>query len=198
LAAPTFSLNLNLMSKLTSLLVQIPLRLKDLTGAKPVLAPTTGEFVKGINLGGEAVTLAGQRWESYSSALANGLTVPQAQSAATQITPQPYADPALRSLLNTVIYRPETLEISQSLANGSYEIYLWLMENYQTHWHRLELQINGQPVAQDLCYLPFGTWQRYGPYSATVSDAALQLSLSTGNSEVDAHLMGLSIFRVGP
>lgn len=184
------------MSRLRSLLTQIPLRLKDLTGAQPDLAPPTGKFIKGINLGGEAITLAGQTWESYSSALAQGLTVPQAQSATTQIIPQPYADPALRTLLNTVIYRAETLEISQTLPNGSYALYLWLMENYQTNWHSLELRINGQSVAQNLCQLPFGTWQRYGPYSFSVSDGSLSFSLSTGSSQIDAHLMGLSIFQL--
>lgn len=185
------------MSRLRALLTQIPLQLKDLTGAKPDLPPPTGRFIKGINLGGEAVTLAGQRWESYSSALASGLTVPQAQSAQTQIIPRPYADPALRTLLNTVVYRPESLEISQTLPNGSYELYLWLMENYQTNWHSLELQINGQPVAQNLCQLPFSHWRRYGPYPTTVSSGSLSLSLSTGSPQIDAHLMGLSIFQPG-
>jgi hypothetical protein len=159
-------------------------------------APPPGEFVKGINLGGGSVTVEGQRWESYETALKQGLAIAnQGTTITTTIIPTPYAPPDLRRMLNSVICYPETLELTQMLANGSYEVYLWILENYKTDWHSMSVQINGQPVATEVGKLPFGHWVRYGAYHAQVTDNLLTVTLSTGTPTVDAHLMGLSIFR---
>jgi len=174
---------------------QISLLLKDFTQSEAI-APISGEFVKGINFGGEAVTIQGHCWEAHSQARATGLSLPEAQTLQTQVLPQPYASRETRNMLNSLVYRPESLELTQSLPNGPYELYLWLIENYQSDWHAFELTVNGVSVAQNLGKLPVGTWARYGGYAARVTDGTLRLTLSTDRPGVDAHLMGLSIFRV--
>ena len=182
-------------AKLGSLSAQLSLWLKDLTQRETAL-PVSGEFVKGINLGGEAVSIQGNRWVSYRSALASGLTIPGAQILQTQVLPQPYASRETRNMLNSLVYRPQMLELTQILPNGNYEIYLWLIENYQSDWHALELVLNGAAVAQNLGQLPVGGWARYGGYAAAVTDGMLRLALSSNRPDIDAHLMGLSIFRI--
>lgn len=182
-------------AKLSSLSNHLSLWLQDLT-QQEVTAPVSGEFVKGINLGGEAVSIQGQRWQSHSSALASGLTLVNPQTLQTHVLPQPYASREMRQMLNSLVYRPQMLELTQMLPNGSYEIYLWLIENYQSGWHALELGLNGLSVAKNLGQLPVGGWARYGGYAVSVTDGLLQLALSTDRPEVDAHLMGLSIFRL--
>ncbi len=156
----------------------------------------SGKFVKGINFGGEALTIQGNRWESEQSALQAGLMLPAAQQLQTNLLPQPYASQPMRQMLNTLVYRPQKLELTQILPNGSYQLYLWLIENYQSDWHALELRLNDSPVAQNLGKLPLGHWACYGGYAVTLSDGQLRLSLSAHRPDVDAHLMGLSIFRV--
>lgn len=175
----------------------LALRLKDVFAPKTALVEPApqGEFVKGINFGGEAVAIEGYLWQSYDSALANGLAVPGASAIATSIQPTPYAHPNIRRMLNTVVYKTHTLEIHQALANGDYEVFLWIMENYQSDWHSLDVALAGKPVAAGIGKLPHRTWARYGPYRTTVTDELLHLTITTNSSEIDAHLMGLSIFR---
>jgi hypothetical protein len=173
-------------------------RLKDLLisdRAAAVNPQPQGKFIKGINFGGDAVTIEGHTWESYSSALANGLAVPGAESLTTSIEPKPYAKPDIRRMLNTVIYKPQVLEINQILPNGTYEVYLWIIENYTSNWHSLEVSLAGQTVATEIGKLTLGSWARYGPYPTTVTNERLRLAISTNDSKIDAHVMGLSIFK---
>lgn len=172
-------------------------RLKDLfiSSAAPTAPVPQGEFVKGINFGGDAVEIEGQVWESYSKALINGLIVPGASAIATSVKPEPAARRNVHAMLNTVICKPETLEISQTLPNGSYEVYLWIMENYQSNWHSLDLSLAGQTVATGIGDLAYRSWARYGPYSTTVTEGSLHLTITTNNAKIDAHLMGMSIFK---
>ncbi|HSM80837.1 MAG TPA: hypothetical protein VLS96_04080 [Nodosilinea sp.] len=155
----------------------------------------SGALVKGINLGGEAVTIGGDRWQSYPEALATGLAVPGATSAATYYRPTPHPQRGTRTMLNTVVFKTQTLTLEQTLPNDSYDLYLWIMENYQTHWHSLELQVDGQSVAEGIGHLPFRAWARYGPYPVAVTAGRLRLCLTTNNPQIDAHLMGLSLHR---
>jgi hypothetical protein len=157
----------------------------------------SGEFAKGINLGGEeAVTLEGHCWETYEAALANGLSVPEASVFTTQVKPTPAGNRDLRKMLNTVVYRSQTLEICQILPNGTYDLYLWIMENYQTDWHSLEVRVAGQTIATGLGKLALGNWQRYGGYSVAVDTGLLEMTIATNDPKIDAHLMGISIFRL--
>jgi hypothetical protein len=99
-------------------------------------------------------------------------------------------------MLNTVIFKTQTLALEQSLPNGRYDLYLWIMENFQTNWHSLELQVASQPIAQGLGQLSLDGWARYGPYTVAVNEGWLNLALTTHSPEIDAHLMGLSLHRV--
>ncbi|MFQ4138714.1 hypothetical protein PGN35_020610 [Nodosilinea sp. PGN35] len=184
-----------MVNPLKVLLFEPYLTLRDWATRASDPAPPTGEFVAGINLGGEAVTVGGDRWQSYSEALAAGLATPGATTAATYYVPTPYPSRGTRTMLNSVIFKTQTLAIEQPLPNGSYDLYLWIMENYQTHWHTLELRVAEQPVAQGLGYLPFRGWARYGPYPIAVTDGVLHLSLTTSDPNIDAHLMGLSLHK---
>lgn len=184
-----------MVNPLKVLLYEPYLRLRDLIA--PAQEPTLpgGEFVKGINFGGGAVEIGGDRWLSYPEALATGLATPGATVATTYYIPAPYASRGTRTMLNSVIFKTQTLEIEQTLPNDSYALYLWIMENYQTHWHTLELRVAGQSVAQGLGYLPFRGWARYGPYPVTVTEGRLHLSLTTNDPNIDAHLMGMSLHK---
>ncbi len=183
------------MSRLQHLASRIATRARDLTGPGMVLPAAAGSWVMGINLGGEPVSIQGQRWLGHDEALAAGLQLPQAPSARTSISPSPYAEPGVRQMLNSVVYRSQTLDISLPLPPGSYAVCLWIMENYRSHWHSLTLTLNGLRHERPLGDLALGAWVREGPLHAEVMDGRLQLSLSTGKTDVDAHLMGLSIYR---
>lgn len=176
----------------------LTLRLRDMFASEdaPVNPAPQGKFVKGINFGGKALTIEGYPWEAYSTALGNGLSVPDASTVTTEIVPLPYASPNLRHVLNTVIYKPQTLDIRQVLPNGNYEVYVWIMENFQSDWHSMDLSIVGNPIATNVGKLPFRQWARYGAYPVAITTGSLNLSITTNDPNIDAHLMGLSIFRL--
>lgn len=183
-------------AKLTGLQNKCLLWLKDAISADQVSCPPVGEFVKGINFGGDAVTIEGNQWISYEDALKNGLTLPEVQVIQTKITPEPYASRPLRQMLNSGVCKPKTLEITQQLPNGTYHLYLWFMENYQSDWHAIDVMIKDTLMAQSVGKLTLKNWSRYGPYSVTLTDGALRFTLSLPVANVDAHIMGLSIFKL--
>jgi hypothetical protein len=176
-------------------LYELYLTLRDRIAPAQDLSSPSGEFIKGINLGGKAVVVAGDRWQSYAEAMATGLSVPGAIALTTYCVPSPYASGGIRTMLNSVIFKPQTLVLEQTLPTASYDVYLWIMENFQAHWRSLEVQVDGQAVAQGIGYLPFQGWARYGPYPVTVNDGRLTLSVTSQAPKIDAHLMGMSLYR---
>lgn len=158
---------------------------------------STEQFIKGINLGGEAVTIEGHFWDSYRNALANGLSTPGAQTLKTYVLPQPGVGREMCKMLNTAVFKPHILEIEQALPNGGYNIYLWMMENYQTDWHSLKIIVQGCLLDQDVGRMHLGRWSKYGPYPGTVTNDILSLKIASNNPKLDAFVMGVGIFLSG-
>jgi hypothetical protein len=170
------------------------LRLKDLGPTRPRPLPL-GHFVWGINLGGDDVFIDGQAWWGEQQAQAHGLHSPGAQVVRVPVVPVPHAGPAWRQMLGSALCRPHTLLLSVPVPAGPHGLVLWLAENWQTHWHSLRLSIDGQPVAHGLGELPLGGWEACGPYPLDGPARRIELMLDTGSPTVDAHLMGLSLYR---
>lgn len=154
-----------------------------------------GEFVKGINFHGQAVTIEGNLWTSYSDALASGLSIPGVGAGETAEKPKPRVDKDTKSMLNTVIYKEQKIEISQTIPNGAYEVYLWIMENFRNNHHSMDVSLGGQIVDRGIAQLAVGDWVKYGPYRTIVTDGVLNVVLATTNPERDAHVMGMAIFK---
>jgi hypothetical protein len=156
-----------------------------------------GEFVKGINFNDEAITVDGHKWLSYSEALADGLSTPEAMQTETEIKKlHPAVNRKMRRMLNTVICKPQKLEIIQTLPNGIYDIYLWIMENYAPNHHCMDVSIGSEVVARGIAQLEVGHWVKYGPYRTTIHEGTLNVAICTTNLERDAHMMGMAIFKV--
>lgn len=152
-------------------------------------------FVKGINFNGNAVTIDGNQWLSYSAALSSGLSFTASPRVwTTQLTPSPAADTDTRSMLNSAIWNDSSFSFSQTLSNGTYDVYFWVFENHQSNYRSFHVNLEGQQVAASIGNLPYQSWAKYGPYRSSVSDGALSVNLVkiTG----DPHLMGMAIFSV--
>lgn len=156
-----------------------------------------GEFVKGINFNGDAITVDGHTWLSYSEALADGLSTPNVMATETGIKQlHPAVNRKMRRMFNTVICKPQKLEISQTLPNGIYDVYLWIMENYAPNHHSMDVSIGSEVVARGIAQLEVGHWVKYGPYRTTIREGTLNVAICTINPERDAHIMGMTIFNV--
>ncbi|HEY9604620.1 MAG TPA: hypothetical protein V6C85_23645 [Allocoleopsis sp.] len=164
--------------------------------AKNGLSPQ-GEFVKGINFNGDAITVDGHQWLSYSEALADGLSTPDVMATETGIKKlHPAVNRKMRRMFNTVICKPQKLGIIQTLPNGIYDIYLWIMENYAPNHHSMDVTIGSEVVAKGIAQLEVGHWVKYGPYRTTINEGALNVAICTTNPERDAHIMGMTMFKI--
>ncbi len=112
---------------------------------------SAADFVKGINFNGGAVTVEGNSWISHSSALSSGLTFSPAPSVWTsQMTPSPTVNSATSSMLNSAVYSTGNFSFSQSMSNGSYHVYFWVMENYQSNARAFDIRLEGNTVATQI------------------------------------------------
>jgi hypothetical protein len=172
------------------------------TTSLTVLAPvktTPSGFVLGINLGGNtAVTIEGNPWIAYNTALASGLSVTNAQADPTSpVTYSPTPDANTATMLNSCLWTSATpnggsFTLNQKLSNGSYKVYVWEVEDGSDHAHSFNLLLQGSQVATGIGNQLKGQWQKYGPYAATVSNGVLTLKVVSTKSV--PQLMGLAIF----
>ncbi|HYG74467.1 MAG TPA: nucleoside hydrolase-like domain-containing protein [Planctomycetota bacterium] len=152
-------------------------------------------FVKGINFNGNAVTIEGNTWLSYSAALSSGLSFPAAPSVWTSnVTANPAPDAETRTMLATNVWSTSSFGFSQTISNGSYDLYLWVMENYISNFRSFNVNAEGVQVASNIGTLPLGAWMKYGPYRVNVSDGSLNINLIRNYG--DPHVMGLAIYSV--
>jgi hypothetical protein len=92
-------------------------------------------------------------------------------------------------MLESVLYdssntNGQGFTMSQTLTNGSYNVYLWMIENNQSNSRDADVTVQGTQVATAIGSLALGAWQKYGPYAATVSNGALSVGIlrhSMGN-----------------
>lgn len=157
---------------------------------------TTAGFVLGVNLGGGAVTIEGNAWRSDATARANGLTTSAPNVTTTNVTPSPATDNDTRAMLNSAVWGPSSFSVAQVLGNGSYDVSLWVIENWQSNNRSFNVTVEGTTVANGVGNLALGTWQKLGPYRVSVSDGRLDLGLVKVSG--DPHLMGFSVVSAAP
>jgi hypothetical protein len=171
----------------------------------PTISPTPSRtntpvpftnFVKGININGNAVIIEGNPWLSYASALSSGFTQSGGAQDTKSLTPNPPTDADTASMLNSLLYSSGNLLLSQTITNGNYQVYVWTMENYATNVRNWNLRVEGSVVATGLGLLPLNGWAKYGPYSANVTDGVLNVDLLMVQAQ--PMIMGLAIYSNGP
>ena len=164
----------------------------------PTPTPTPGAsnyvFNKGINFNGNAVTIEGNAWQSMTTAQSNGLSIPSFTPATTSLTPNPAVNTDTNAMLNSAIWKSGSpLAINQTLSNGTYQVYLWIMENYQSNIRKMDVKLEGSVAATGIGQLAKNSWVKYGPYTVTVSDGTLNMELV--NVLDNPHIQGMAIFK---
>lgn len=161
----------------------------------------SGALRKGINLGGPAVTIDGNAWLSDTAARASGFSSVDATGISTTyafpVVPVPTTNEL--SMLQSLVYRSGTgaFTLRQTITNGTYHVYLWLIENYLTDFRAIDVSLEGSIAASNIGRLAKGAWRKYGPYLTTVSDGELTIRVAPNNSR-DPLLCGLAIFDSEP
>ena len=169
---------------------------------RPLPANTGRNFVKGVSLYGIAVTIEGEPWLPYTQALADGLSIDAAPLPnggnvhKIFVTPVPATDPDTRKMLNSRAYSyQKDMTLTQSIGNGDYEIFLWVIECVSSNNRLFDVQI-GSSVWHGVGRQNMSEWKKYGPFRTHVADGKLSVNLKriTGNPTVS----GFAIYSVPP
>ncbi len=168
--------------------------------ANLTIQANSGSFVLGIAIGGSAVTIDGNSWLNYANALKAGLTVSNANPANTNpVTYVPAPDSNVASMLSRVLWRSAPsngigFKLKQPLSNGSYQVYLWEVEDDGDHARNMNILLQGVNVASGIGDQLLGHWSKYGPYNATVTNGSLSIQIVRG-TKGNPQISGISIFK---
>jgi hypothetical protein len=152
----------------------------------------TKVFIKGINFNGAAKAIEGNQWLAETSA---GLTLSTVLRHTGAATFTPAVDSPTNDMLNSDIYSSGSISVRQTLANGTYEIYLWNRENFKANFRSYHVKLQDiQVTAEPIGAMPVNQWRKYGPYRAEVKDGVLKLELVKVTG--DATISGMAIYKV--
>ncbi len=162
--------------------------------ALPPAATQPRTFVRGINLGGEGLTVDGHRWLAHAQALANGLEL---GAGAAIAVPAPITAARLdfetKTMLDSGLAASGPVMLGQRLPNGDYEVSLWVAGAQGIDPALLVLRLDGVDVTIGKA-VGTATWSRLGPYRVTVNQRRLDIAISGLGG---AHLAGLAIAALG-
>jgi chitodextrinase/beta-mannanase len=201
LAGTTTATNFSVNGLTANTSYQFKVRAKDAAGnfsafSIPLVVTTDSintSFVRGINFGGPAVTIDGQDWLAGNNSLITYSANVKTYINSPAITPVPAVDSAASTMLNSNIYASGSdFTVTQPLPNGSYQVYLWSLENYQANSRSFNVILEGvQVTTAPIGGLALNSWAKYGPYSVTVTDGVLNMDIRRVTG--DPGMTGLAI-----
>jgi DNA-directed RNA polymerase specialized sigma24 family protein len=153
-------------------------RVEILAGAGPrVLRPAS--FVRGINLGGNPVTIDRHRWLSHREALSAGLTLGPGTSIAP---PSMFSGTGLDFDRKTMLDSGLTgsggpVQFTQVLPDGVYELTFWLANTATLDVSHLGLTVNDQQIPLTGALLKRDTWAQLGPLPVRVGNGRMEIAL---------------------
>ena len=160
----------------------------------PALPPTF-RFYRGIDLGGVPQTIEGRPWLGDAQARAQGLSTPNAAPVNDADDPlSPPTDPSTTRMLQSTLYVAGAgpLRITQPAPNGTYAVYVYLVENYQSSYRSLDVAVEGN-AAHTNWSASRGGWEKLGSYVIEVTDGGLDVDIAA--TAGDPTVAGLAIFR---
>ena len=149
-------------------------------------------FVMGVNLEGESLEIDGNQWLGQKEASLIGFQVKNDRRVSVGSEPKPTVDAAMKKMLNMgIAARGGDLEMTQKLANGKYEVTVYMLETVIKNAHLFDVRVN-DVFLTDIGQLDKGEWAAYGPVLATVDVGTL--TLATVTKKGTPQLMGYSVY----
>ncbi|MBA2479580.1 MAG: hypothetical protein H0V44_02875 [Planctomycetes bacterium] len=178
-----------------SLVVAAGQRASVAPGGDPTI-DSGARFVRGVNFGGDAVTIDGYRLLAHRQALKAGMELAGGtQLAAARSISAPGLDFALKSLLDCGLTASGPIRVFQSAPNGEYEVVLWISDDRGIRPEEISVNILNRSLPAGIGASGASSWRRLGPYRASVTNRRIEISLTGPRSTV---LAGMAIFAVGP
>ena len=151
-------------------------------------------FVLGVNINGPAVEVDGKSFRGYETAADKGFSDGSPDLSENGVEPRPAPDAAIAKLLADAASKPDTWRLTQSLPDGTYQLFLYTIEDEADYSHTFDVLIEGEVVGTDIGQLAVGEWRRWGPFESKVTDGEMTIDLQEGTDA--AHLTALEIWRI--
>jgi Bacterial Ig domain/Cellulase (glycosyl hydrolase family 5) len=169
--------------------------------SQPVKVLAAGPYQSGVNLNGGSLTVNGDTLLSESAATQAGFVTTNSQPVTTSGNPvlYPLPDaPTTVMLQNQLLLDSSNpaapLGLSQPLPNGTYDVFLFIVEGQTSYSRDMRVSLEGRNVANGIGDLAKGYWQKYGPYRTAVTDGVLDIALQRHTKGVPK-IAGFSIYQ---
>ncbi|MBI3880830.1 MAG: tandem-95 repeat protein [Verrucomicrobia bacterium] len=193
-------------SNLTSGRFRFAVRTVNTNGAATVSTTATVQdqlvFEKGININGPTARIDGYDWIAYTDATNSGFNIlSNVTFASPSLFPfafiPPVYDPSVKSMLQNIAFATDAtqpLTMTQTVSNGYHRVYFWVLEDFGDNARSLSFKVQGVTVAANVFTVLKGTWTKFGPYPAVVTNGVLEMQLLRYDAGGPS-ICGLNIFR---
>ncbi len=146
------------------------------------------KFLRGINLGGPAVTIDGQAWEGSEakSFQASGKTFEN-----QQVTLKPTTDGERARMIRSSVWGDKVDVELREVPAGAVQVFLYVWEDNNNE--RFNVLVNDQVVVEAFESGAAGMWKKLGPFPAHSVDGKLKISARAA-SHGAANLSGIEIW----
>ena len=159
----------------------------------PASKAQTLTFYRAINLGGDALTIAGNSWEANTDTTPHLTTNGSVLCNFFQVL-TPTTDAETTEMIQCSRQHWAHEMIMDSMPAGTYQVYIWTWLNWDDPAPATyTFSLQGAVTYPDYASGPAGKWDRLGPFEVTVSDGTLTLTSSGGNANVS----GLEVYYEG-
>ena len=146
-------------------------------------------FYRGINVGGEAVTVDGQKWDGDD---AKDFACTNRQLVNSRVALTPPADDARTTMVQSFRWdRAARLRVA-NVPKGRYAVYAYVWE--ETSPETIHVSLNGKVVAGGVHTGTAGEWQRLGPWYVDVPKGTIEITSKGGA----ANFSGIEIWLRTP
>lgn len=169
--------------------------LYDPAGTRVSVWPVSKKsYVLGVNINGPSVKIGGRWFRSYAGAVEKGFADGSPRLSTNDVTPRPSVEDGLAQLLGSAAWQPASWRFRQLLPDGTYQLYLYTIEDDVDYGHQFDVRIENQTVGRDIGQLAMGQWKRWGPFTSTVTDGAMTVDLVASINS--PHLMAFEVWRL--
>ncbi|TGE24819.1 PKD domain-containing protein [Hymenobacter aquaticus] len=166
-----------------------------MTGNRSITATFTANpggttFYRAVNINGGAIVLDGQNWVGSSGAANFQVTGPTFANQAIALNPA--TDATRAGMIRSSVFGPSITATMSSVPAGTYSVYLYVWEDNNAEIYTIRLE--GQIVQANYNSGTAGHWDRLGPYTAAITDGAINIALSGGW----ANFSGMEVWQQNP
>ncbi|MCA9908791.1 MAG: hypothetical protein KC519_09095, partial [Anaerolineae bacterium] len=163
------------------------------TPVPPTNTPLPGgdSFYRAINLGGNAIVVDSNNWESKTATnyTTNGF------DACNPWTPlNPTTDANRTTMIQCSVQHWNHVLTMGSVPNGTYRVYLYAWQDWtDSGASAFSVSLEGQTVQTGVLLNQAGQWVKLGPWTATISDGTINIATNGGLP----NLSGFEVWSAG-